>query len=330
MQPGTWGELVNMNGFNNGAVLAPPNGGSLLEYTNRASWNPFNKTLMILGGAHTSSSTGCNETRFVKYTESTNTWTSTLPNPCPNFDNAFGGGIGHAYNHNAIDSSRGDFYHRQYASGKVMVFTHATQTWSQIPPIPRAFQVAGALEYFPNRNSLVFLDGEHGVWEFDLDSNAWTQRASTGNGGFTPQLTGLGPYHNLSQYSSLCQCVLLGGGGGSQALYKFGSNGSITRMANTPFDLEIPQSSGGSAWGSVMTVDPASGLILAWNSNGTGYEFNPVANTYRTTGLKAPFTPTTAGGIFNVVAAPVADHGVVIFVVSGSSSKVFLYKHSTN
>ena len=45
------------------------------------------------------------------------------------------------------------------------------------------FQVAGALEYFPDRNSLIFLDGDWGVWELSLASGTctgtWVQRAST-------------------------------------------------------------------------------------------------------------------------------------------------------
>ncbi len=53
MQAGTWAELTNTTAFNSGAVLQPPAGGSLLEYTNRGSWNPINKTAMVLGGAHT-------------------------------------------------------------------------------------------------------------------------------------------------------------------------------------------------------------------------------------------------------------------------------------
>ena len=104
-----------------------------------------------------------------------------------------------------------------------MVFTHSTQSWSQIAPVPSgAFQVAGALEYFPDRNSLVFLDGDWGVWEHSLSTGTWTQRASTVGGGFTPQLTGVGSYHNVAQYSSACRCVLLGGGGGGRSVVQVG------------------------------------------------------------------------------------------------------------
>ena len=266
----------------------------------------------------------------MKYTESTNTWTNTLPNPCPDFDRAFSGGIGHAYQHNTINPNTGNFYHRQYGTGKVMVFSHSTQSWSQIAPVPSgAFQVAGALEYFPDRNSLVFLDGDWGVWEHSLSTGTWTQRASTVGGGFTPQLTGVGSYHNVAQYSSACRCVLLGGGGSGRALYRLDSNAVITRMADAPFSLSTPEGNGS---GSIITADPVSGRVLAWTSNGTGYDYDPVANTFRTTGRNAPFTPTPTGGISNAVAVPIADYGVVMLIVSDGSNtgKVYLYKHSTN
>ena len=117
MQPGTWAELVNTNGFNNGTVFRPGGGaGSILEYTDRGSWNPINRTVMILGGAHATGKVACDTSAFVKYTESTNTWTNTLPNPCPDFDRAFSGGIGHGYQHNTINPNTGNFYHRQYYS----------------------------------------------------------------------------------------------------------------------------------------------------------------------------------------------------------------------
>ncbi len=187
--------------------------------------------------------------------------------------------------------------------------------------------MAGALEYFPDRRSLVFLDGDWGLWEYSIANRTWTQRASTNGGGMTPKLA-VGSYHNISQYSALCRCVLAGGGGGSRALYKIDVNGIITRVADAPMSLEIPQSGGS---GSIITADPISGRLLAWNASGTAYEYNPATNTWRTTGRNAPFTPTESGGISQAVAVPISSYGVVMFVVhEGSSSKVYVYKHSTS
>ena len=101
-------------------------------------------------------------------------------------------------------------------------------------------------------------------------------------------------------------------------------------MADAPFSLSTPEGNGS---GSIFTADPVSGRVLAWTSNGTGYDYDPVANTFRTTGRNAPFAPTSSGGISNAVAVPIADYGVVMLIVSDGGSaggKVYLYKHSTN
>src|SRR3989338_8993520 len=118
MSSGTWVQLTT-NNFNDGAVLHPVVGtgcGSGLEYMDEAHWNPINSTVMILGGSHPSGGIGCtNTTVFAKYTESSNTWMNTLPNPSPNYDSAFiiaSGGIdslGHGYHHQAIVAATGAF-----------------------------------------------------------------------------------------------------------------------------------------------------------------------------------------------------------------------------
>src|SRR5437762_1144281 len=98
-----------------------------------------------------------------------------------------------------------------------MKFSHASPAWSQCTQLGASnVQVAGALEYFPDRNSLVFLDGDWGVWELSLASGnctgTWVQRAATNGGGFSPQLTAIGPYHNQARYSQACHCIIMGGG----------------------------------------------------------------------------------------------------------------------
>src|SRR5438094_4454322 len=55
MQPGSWLALSTTN-FNDGAILRPPNTGSVLEYTDKAGlWNPLNNTILLLGSSHPNS-----------------------------------------------------------------------------------------------------------------------------------------------------------------------------------------------------------------------------------------------------------------------------------
>jgi hypothetical protein len=332
MQPGTWAQLTT-NGFNAGDVLRPANcTGSSLEYMDRGSWNPVNKTVMILGASHPNGTCSGSSNVFASYSDASNSWSNALPNPSPTFDNAFGSSIGHGYNHSTVDTTIGDFYHRQYFSGKVMQFSQAGQAWSQCSQYNSggAYQVAGALEYFPDRHSLVMLDGGWGVWELDITggncTRTWAQRASTKGGGFSPQLTGLSSYHNVSHYSALCHCIVMGGDG--TAFYKYDVNGNFTPIATASGEIGIPQGTSGS----VFTVDPASGKFLAWIGSGTGYQYDPQTDTWSATGISAPVFPGPEGLVTETVAIPIPDYGVVMFVQSSSSAggraSVYLYKHA--
>jgi hypothetical protein len=349
MQPGSWAPLAT-NSFGAGNILRPPDGGSGLEFNERAVWNPVNSMAMILGGSHPGASTTCNSTFLAGYTESTNTWTNNLPSPCPSFDDSTGvvsTNLGHPYDHQAIDSN-GNLYHRQYASGKVMVFSQATQAWSQCSPFNTSgfttnswgnlgeFQVAASLVYFPDRNSIILLDGDWGLWELPLASGCngkWTLLASTNGGGFSPQLTGLGSYHNIGQYSVSCQCVIIGGN--SNQMYKIDVNNNITKLALSPVFLGIPQNPG-TPVGTIYTVDPVSGHFLVWSGNnsdnGTAYDYNPLTDTWATTGIKSPIFPGPEGGVTETVAIPIAKYGVIMFVQSGSAAggAVYLYKHTSS
>jgi hypothetical protein len=329
MQPGTWAQLTTV-GFNAGNVLHPPDGGSVLEFDDKAVWNPVAKAAVILGQSHAGAPTACGTELFAAYSDASNTW-SNLPLPCPTPEDI--NGVSHGYEQMTVDPATGDIYHRQYSSTKFMVFKQSTQTWISLASIPTtSFQCCGAVEYFPDRKSVIFLDGDWGVWEYSIANDSWTQRASTNGGGFSPQLTGLGSYQNQSHYSAMCQCVILGGGNGNSVLYKFDVNGNFTRIADAPMALNIPENPG-SPNGVIFTADPVSGLILVWdgngNANGTAWQYNPTTDTWSKTNISVPIFPSPDGGVTETVAIPISDYGVIMFVQAGSSSggSVYLYKH---
>jgi hypothetical protein len=346
MQPGTWAALDTSN-FNDGNEMRPRAGGSAFEYTDKAgAWDSVTKTVILLGGTHPGANSPCPNWSdiFAQYSEATNTWRnnfdSNLPDPCPSADDAFSslGGIGHAYQHNTIVPSTGDFYHRQYSSGKVMFWSQKTQSWTQcsvIHPGFKSFQVAGALAYFPDRNSLVFVDGDWGVWELSIPSGKcngnWVQRASTNGGGMQPQLSGVSHYNNFTEYSPVCHCLMLGGG--NPVFYKMDSRGNFTRMGAAPMAITVPQNGSGA----IITVDPVTGLFLVWDGNnhesGKGYEYNPNTDVWRATGIVSPIFPgpdCNGVGVCETIAVPISDYGVIMFVQAGSAAggKVYLYKHT--
>jgi hypothetical protein len=329
MQPGAWAQLTT-TGFDGGNVLHPPNGGSALEFDDKAVWNSVAKSAMILGQSHPGAPTACGTEVFAKYADSSNTW-SNLPLPCPTPEDI--NGVSHGYEQMTINPSTGDLYHRQYSSTNFMVFKQSTQTWNSLASIPTtSFQCCGALEYFPDRNSVIFLDGDWGVWEYSVADDAWAQRASTNGSGFSPQLTGLGSYQNQSHYSSMCHCVILGGGNGNTALYKYDASGAFSPIASAPMQLNIPENPGTPS-GVIFTADPVTGLILVWDGNGSAngqaWQYNPSTNAWSQTGISAPIFPGPEGGVTETVAIPIPDYGVIMFVQAGSSSggAVYLYKH---
>jgi hypothetical protein len=347
MPPGAWAQLAT-NNFNDGNEMRPRSGGSALEYTDKAgAWDSLGKTIILLGGSHPGANSPCPNWSdiFAKYAESTNTWSnnfdSSLPDPCPTADDAFVtlGGIGHSYQHNTIVPSTGDLYHRQYSSGKVMFWSQKAQTWNQcsvINPGFRSFQVAGALAYFPDRNSLVFVDGDWGVWELSIASGncngKWVQRASTYGGGMSPRLNEMNHYNNFAEYSPMCHCLLFGGG--NPKFYKMDSRGNVSKMNPAPMAITVPQNGSGA----IITVDPRSGLFLVWDGNGhengKAYEYNPNTDVWRTTGIDSPIFPgpdCNGGGVCETIAIPISDYGVIMFVQAGSAAggKVYLYKHGT-
>src|SRR5215471_8699413 len=148
LQPGQFAELTGMNGFNNGDIMNTPevpgctSADTITEYGNRAVWSTQEHAFYFLGGSHGN----CYGMRFVKYTDSTNTWSNTgqVPLSCaPNFSQSCGG---HAYDHNAI-SATGDVYYRGYNSKQV--YKYSGGAWTSIASVPMgSTQCCGALEWF--------------------------------------------------------------------------------------------------------------------------------------------------------------------------------------
>jgi hypothetical protein len=352
MDPGTWIQL-STNNFKGGKEMRPALHGSVLEYTDKAgAWDPVHKTIVVLGSSHPGIGGACPNGADVLavYTDETNTWAnnydSSLPDPCPDYDYALqasaGGGIGHAYQHNTIDPATGLFYHREYGTGKVMFFDQVANRWKQCSAFKAdSYQVAGGLAFFPERDSLVFVDGDWGVFELSLASGncngKWAQRAETGvNIGFSPQLTGFSGYSQFDEYSALCQCLMLGGGNGGGRFWKYDKNGNFTEMGAPPVALTVPQSAGGTT-GSIITVDPVSGYFLVWSGNGSdnglAYRYNPTTDIWTKTGISSPLFPGPEGGVGETIAVPISTYGVVMFVQLGSGEgavgRVYLYKHTS-
>jgi hypothetical protein len=320
MQPGTFAQVTGMNGWNAGAILSPGGGCTTSDYitqfADKAAWDPVGQHVYFVGQTHGS----CYGGEFVEYTDSNSTWSvgpwpsgicqsGTPSSPC----------FSHAYGHNTVDPTTGDFYYRQYNSVKFFRFRNGS--WSTLPaPSPQSSQCCGALEYFKDMNRLLFLDGDWGLWAFNPSTNAWTQLANTHVANAAPGLPNLdmSSYNNFAVYDPVQKLVLFGGG---TNVYAISANGTITTKKAAPVSLGTTQG--------VVSVDPVGGKYLVL-SGSSMYQYDPSADSWTKLAITLPPVFTSLDGVGDgLVAADVTTYGAIMYIkYDMGSSAVYLYKHS--
>ncbi len=171
LQPGQWVE-VNTNGFSNGAFLET-NTGPITQWSDKGVWDPTRRRFYFMGAPHGGVD------KFIIYSADTNTWT-TGQNPCQATGTACT--VTHGYEHLTVNPATGELYYRVYYSPLVFKFEPSTGVWSRIANLPLAapaIQCCGALEWFPDRNELIFVDGDWGVWAYTPGTNTWRKLSDT-------------------------------------------------------------------------------------------------------------------------------------------------------
>ena len=97
-----------------GAIIDSAGGGHILSYSSKMAWDNVNKKIYFVGSGHLE----C--TKFITYTDATDTWTSVVPpwSPCPNPGDFFY----HGYQHSTFDSVAQKYYVRRYGGGFADVY----------------------------------------------------------------------------------------------------------------------------------------------------------------------------------------------------------------
>lgn len=324
MTPGTWAELTGMTGWNNGGILSPTDipgctsGDYITQYAEKATWDAVNKRILFVGQAHGA----CYGGRFVIYGEATNTWSAgpwpaglcqsgTVDSPC----------FSHAYDHNAINPSNGDLYYRSYGSLKFYRFRNGS--WTPLPaPTPSSYQCCGALEYFPELDRLIFIDGDWGVWAFNPNANTWKQLANTTAQNATPGLPNL-PMRSLNNFAiyNPVQKILLFGGGTN--LYKMNADGSISTLKSSPFTTGVTST--------VFSVDSVGGMFIVLAGTSM-YQYSAITDSWALLETAVPNVLAAMSGIGDgLIQAPIAEYGVTMYIkYAFGNSKVYLYKHTAS
>jgi hypothetical protein len=312
LQVGQWAELTG-GGFS-GEYLETAPGASILHYADKGVWDPVRRKFYFMGAPH------AKPDKFIIYTESTATW-STGPSPCQ-FASSSGCYVTHGYEHLTINPATGELYYRTYNSTQLYKYSPNSNTWSELPPVPTGVkQCCGGVEWFPDRNELVFVDGDWGVWTYSPASNAWTRRADTnGNSGAASLSLPMASYSNVAQYSTKDHAVLIGGG---RKLYKYSSNGAFTPLGDAPLSVQVADS--------VLVQDPVSGKFLVHGNGNIFYEYDLGTNTWTQRSASSVPPLWKNNSVFDSIAAPISNHGVVMYIkYDFGNSKVYLYKHSAS
>ena len=316
LQPGTWAELQT-NGFNNGVLLETKTSGkSILQYAEKAVWSPNTRQFMFMGAPH------YEPHKFVIYSDTNNAWTTgPLAASCQATDSEC---VSHSYDHNTINAATGEMYFRLVDSRQVYRYPPNGSAWVRLPDIPMsAVQCCGALEWFPERNELVFFDGDWGIWAYSPPTNQWKQLAETnGSSGTGLPKFPMAEYSNVSHYNPVHKVILFGGSsGGTNYLYKYASNGTFTRLNDAPINVSITQT--------IITVDPVSGKYLVLGDGNRFFEYDISTDiwTEKNSTLVPPIWRN--GDVFDTIATPISTYGVIMFVkYYFDQSKVYLYKHA--
>jgi hypothetical protein len=300
LEPGDWGELATEQ---IDVVLAAGGASGIqIPYSEDIVWDPQTQRLFFVGGDHDDIA------EHIVYSESTNTWQLlTRPAWIP-------GSTMHGYDHSAIDPSRRFLYHRPFANNSVHRYDIDADAWSDLPPPPdNGTSCCDALEFFPDMDGLLWTHHSYGeVWLFGEDTQEWTM-LDTLPAGSTWQVAEYNPVHQLVLFAY------------AEAMYQLTSDGTITPMGQLGAPIYD-----GSGYNGVLTVDPVSGDFLVSTPAGYGNRTFHVFDAIESQWAELPTQPVIDLASTAMVATPIADYGVTLFVYcyGGTPCGVLAYKHA--
>jgi len=313
---------VNMSNLTP-SIIDATNQTIITGYASKAAWDNVNSRFYFVGGGHLT----C--VKFVTYDDASDKWTSVVPPwaPCPNPGNFFY----HSYQHNTFDPVSQRLYVRRFYGGFADVYDVGTQSWSVTASQAEVtVQVSGGLEYFPDIDKVVHFGIENStfgaLWAYEKNNNSWSQIGVSNS-------YATGSYDNFAVYSTKHHFLMFGGGGSSN-IFKVDALGIVSPLTSAPLVINDATPNG-----TITTADPVSGNLLVIDASGTIHELNLSSSAKGDWGVlsvKAPFVnATSGGGVYGVVAAQMANYGVIGFLVCGglaycsgnSSPQFYIYKH---
>jgi hypothetical protein len=321
--PGNWVQFTaaQNSSWNGGAVLdlAPTHTGTdnATAWSTKGAWNPVTKEFYAVGGGHCGDGNSCPGTQsVVRYNDTTNTWSVTFHNGT------------HTYEGPTVNTTVGtnnNVYLRLYSSNEVDIFNIATQSWTgSLGTIPSSTpNCCNALEYFPDRNSLIAIDNDNGIYEYTFSNGQWSGNCKVNtlmNCGGTQNATLCSTHTTAApwaRYDPVHHRMLFGG---CTSVYSLSTTLVPTQLASAPFDLSVGSSA------SPVTFDPGTGKLITWDTSGHTFTFD---GTSWVNAGSSPFADPVNGGL---VCTAVSSYNVVMCFYAGTGSipvtngTVWLYK----
>ncbi len=252
---------------------------------------------------------------------------------------AAAGSNSHSYQLQTVDSVNGKYYHSWGNSNDIRQFdinkTNPVDIGPTSTELPTAFIGPGigrgCLEYFPERNSLIWLTSGGGAVYEKGNSSDWVGPIFSDG-----VLAGDG---KCAIYNPISKSMLIGGGttnvGWNFKFWLYKSDGQMIPVPDCPVKLYF------AGW-SLIAADVATGKWVAFTSDDPGangsptkfivVEFDPVAMAWTQRPDIAANVPLNMGGVtgspyqlFDVVLTSLKNHSAFFFL----GFKTYLYKHTT-
>lgn len=331
MAPGTWAQLTVSN--QNAILGVGPSTGSRLPFCNAMPWNPVSKVIEIVAGDHAGATPSM---AHVRYNESNNLFNLVQAAPAVP-------GIGHGYDHSAVNPYTGDLYHRLYGAGGSIfclrkVFGGAS--FVSIPSVPGQAQVAigtcwwsgsfigggseGSFMIFNSGNAVNGpSDGQ--IVAYNPLTNVWFYNQV----GKAPFYGSGSTYNSLMEYSPRKNVAVYGGGNvASSKLWRLNSDGSVLAMPNVPSGKSLGVQAG------MLVNEPVTGNFLLLSA-GQLWELDPdgAGSWTQQTGSRTPASGVGIPGSPNldgIICCSIPDYGVVAYIkqTAPSGGTFYLYKHA--
>ena len=339
MAPGQWvvlNQAGDGSGYDGNLTSSGMGAGDILAFASKATYDPVRRRVIYTGGGHGGGPKG------IGYEVETNRW-SVLANPVwldPT-------GNDHSYQLQALIP--GQRYLRGLANTYHVfscsidrndinaIFDSADCPGDQSDPAvtPPSLIQRGNLEYFPERNSIIF-NAAGSVYEKRVVS-PWT----TDNWALLADIAAITSADGVAMaYNATDKVIVFGGGAQSTTPFKWwkiDTDGTISRIDDAPIYTN--------AHGlTLFSADPSSGkyvLIRTNNADNTAipatayelWELDPKRSpgsqwTYRSdlsTNIPQFFTFPYSTNY--TVAVPIPEYGVIMYL---DYNKVWLYKHSAS